>query len=140
MLGPFRILLPERTLTKAPTIAIIDDDETMRTALYFLVTSLGYNAYRFGSAADFLRSAELHDVSCVISDVRMLVMTGIQLQAHLRGVGYKTPFIFMTAAPEEENVRQQAFKDGAICFLNKPLDEQALIACLEKAIAGRESP
>jgi FixJ family two-component response regulator len=131
----FRVLLLGRTLTKAPTIAIIDDDETVRTGLHFLVTSLGYNAYTFGSAADFLQSARLHDFSCVISDVRMPVMTGIQLQAHLRSAAYKVPFIFITAVPEE-TVRRQAFKDGAIDVLNKPLDEKALIACLEKAIGG----
>jgi FixJ family two-component response regulator len=120
-------------LTKAPTIAIIDDDETIRTGLHFLVASLGYDVYSFGSAADFLQSEQLHDSSCVISDVRMPFMSGIQLQAHLRSVGYKVPFIFITALPEE-SIRRQAFDDGAIGFLNKPLDDQALIACLQKAL------
>jgi FixJ family two-component response regulator len=120
-------------LTKAPTIAIIDDDETIRTGLHFLLTSLGYDVYSFGSAADFLQSEQLHDSSCVISDVRMPFMSGIQLQAHLRSVGYKVPFIFITALPEE-SIRRQAFDDGAIGFLNKPLDDQALIACLQKAL------
>jgi FixJ family two-component response regulator len=120
-------------LTKAPTIAIIDDDETIRTGLHFLVTSLGYDVYTFASAADFLQSEQLHDSSCVISDVRMPFMSGIQLQAHLRSVGYKVPFIFITAIPEE-SIRRQAFDDGAIGFLNKPLDDEALIACLQKAL------
>jgi len=120
-------------LTTAPTIAIIDDDESIRTGLLFLVISLGYNAYTFGSAADFLKSEQLHDASCVISDVRMPVMSGIQLQAHLRSTGYKIPFIFVTAIPEE-SIRRQAFDDGAIGFLSKPVDDQALIACLDKAI------
>jgi FixJ family two-component response regulator len=122
-----------KCLTKAPTIAIIDDDEYIRTGLHFLVTSLGYDVYTFGSAADFLQSEQLHNASCVISDVRLPFMSGIQLQAHLRSTGYKVPFIFITAVPEE-SVRRQAFKDGAIGFLNKPLDDQALIACLDKAI------
>ena len=120
-------------MTTAPTIAIIDDDESIRTGLLFLVISLGYNAYTFGSAADFLKSEQLHDASCVISDVRMPVMSGIQLQAHLRSTGYKIPFIFVTAIPEE-SIRRQAFDDGAIGFLSKPVDDQALIACLDKAI------
>lgn len=120
-------------MTKAPTIAIIDDDETARTGLYFLVTSLGYNACTFGSATDFLQSAQLHDASCVISDVRMPVMTGIQLQAHMRTAGHKVPFIFITGVPEE-GIRQQAFKDGAVGFLNKPLDAQALLGCLKRAV------
>lgn len=126
-------------MTKASTIAIIDDDETIRTGLHFLVTSLGYNTCAFGSAADFLQSVQLHNVSCVISDVRMPVMSGIQLQAHLRSAGCKVPFIFITAVPEQ-SVRQQAFEDGAIGFLNKPLDEQALIACLEKAVGAGQFP
>jgi len=120
-------------LTKAPTIAIIDDDESVRTGLHFLVTSLGYDVCTFGSAADFLQSGRLDDASCVISDVRMPFMSGIQLQAHLRSTGYKVPFIFITAIPEE-SIRRQAFNDGAIGFLNKPLDDEALIACLQKAL------
>lgn len=120
-------------MTKAPTIAIIDDDESIRTGLHFLVTSLGYDVYAFGSAADFLQSGQLDDVSCVISDVRMPFMSGIQLQAHLRSTGCKLPFIFITAIPEE-SIRRQAFNDGAIGFLNKPLDDEALIACLQKAL------
>ena len=120
-------------MTTAPTIAIIDDDESIRTGLLFLVISLGYNAYTFGSAADFLKSEQLHDASCVISDVRMPVMSGIQLQADLRSTGYKIPFIFVTAIPEE-SIRRQAFDDGAIGFLSKPVDDQALIACLDKVI------
>jgi FixJ family two-component response regulator len=120
-------------LTTAPTIAIIDDDESIRTGLDFLVTSLGYRVYTFASAADFLQSEQLHSASCVITDVRMPVMSGIELQTHLRSTGYKVPFIFITAVPEE-SIRRQAFNDGAICFLNKPLDDQALIACLDMVI------
>jgi FixJ family two-component response regulator len=120
-------------LTTIPTIAIIDDDESIRIGLHFLVTSLGYNVCCFASAADFLQSEQLHNASCVITDVRMPVMTGIQLQAHLRSKSYKVPFIFITAVPEE-GVRRQAFNDGAIGFLSKPLDDKALIACLDKAM------
>jgi FixJ family two-component response regulator len=120
-------------LTTVPTIAIIDDDDSIRTGLHFLLTSLGYSAYTFGSAADFLQSEQLYNASCVITDVRMPVMSGIQLQAHLRSTGYKVPFIFITAVPEE-SVRRQAFNDGAIGFLNKPVDDQALVACLDTVI------
>jgi FixJ family two-component response regulator len=128
-------------LTTIPTIAIIDDDEYIRIALHLLVTSLEYNAVVFASATDFLQSDELKRTSCVISDVRMPVMSGIQLQARLRGEGYEIPVIFITAVPEE-SVRQQAFDDGAIAVLNKPLDDQALISCLEDAMtrAPRREP
>ena len=121
-------------MTTIPTIAIIDDDESFRIGLHFFVTSLGYNAVVFASATDFLESDQLNHTSCVISDVRKPVMSGIQLQAHLRSKGCEIPIIFITAVPEEA-VRQQAFDDGAIAFLNKPLEDQALIASLEKAIA-----
>jgi FixJ family two-component response regulator len=120
-------------LTRAPTIAIIDDDQDIRTGLHFLVASLGYNAHTFGSAADFLQSEQLHNASCVISDVRMPFMSGVQLQTHLRSRGYKVPFIFITAVPEE-SIRRQALSEGAVGFLSKPLDDQALIACLDKAL------
>lgn len=128
-------------MTTIPTIAIIDDDEYIRIALHLLVTSLEYNAVVFASATDFLQSDELKRTSCVISDVRMPVMSGIQLQARLRGEGYEIPVIFITAVPEE-SVRQQAFDDGAIAVLNKPLDDQALISCLEDAMtrAPRREP
>jgi FixJ family two-component response regulator len=129
----FRISAEGECLTTVPTIAIIDDDESIRIGLHFLVTSLGYNVHAFASAADFLQSAELQNAFCVITDVRMPVMSGIQLQAHLRSKGSKVPFIFITAVPEE-STRRQAFNDGAIGFLNKPLDDQALIACLDKAM------
>lgn len=129
----FRFAVEGECLTTVPTIAIIDDDESIRTGLHFLVASLGYNACTFASAADFLQSEQLHSASCVITDVRMPVMSGIQLQAHLRSTGYKVPFIFVTAVPED-GIRRQAFMDGAICFLNKPLDDQALIACLDTAM------
>ena len=120
-------------MTISATIAIIDDDESVRAGLHFLVTSLGYSAYMFGSAADFLKSKQLDNVSCVIADVRMPVMSGIQLQAQLRGTGYKVPLIFVTAV-REESIRRQAFEDGAIGFLNKPVDDKTLIACLDKAV------
>ena len=121
-------------MTTIPTIAIIDDDESFRIGLHFFVTSLGYNAVVFASATEFLESDQLNRTSCVISDVRMPVMSGIQLQAYLRSKGREIPIIFITAVPEEA-VRQQAFDDGAIAFLNKPLEDLALIASLEKAIA-----
>jgi FixJ family two-component response regulator len=115
------------------TIVIIDDDEYMRNGLSFLITSIGCGVYTFASAASFLQSEQLNNASCVITDVRMPIMSGIELQAHLRSRGYKVPFIFITAVPEE-SIRRQAFNDGAICFLHKPLNNQALIACLEKVV------
>jgi FixJ family two-component response regulator len=119
-------------LTTAPVISIIDDDESIRAGLNNLVKSHGYIAHTFASADAFLQSAQLHNSWCVIADVRMPVMSGVQLQSHLRSQGYQVPFIFITAIPDESS-RRQAFDDGAICFLTKPFDESNLIGCLDAA-------
>ena len=117
-----------------PVISIIDDDVSIRVGLDNLVRSLGYFVRTFASAEDFLRSSQLHDTWCVIADVRMPAMSGVQMQSHLREHGYGVPFIFITALPDEDN-RRQALSDGALCFLTKPFDEEVLIGCLDLAIA-----
>ena len=125
-------------MTTVPVISIIDDDASIRAGLNNLVRSLGYVVCSFASAEGFLQSAQLHNTWCVIADVRMPVMSGVELQSHLRGRGYRVPFIFITAAPEE-NVRNRALSDGALCFLTKPFDEDTLISCLNKAVEQRRS-
>jgi FixJ family two-component response regulator len=125
-------------LTTVPVISIIDDDPSIRAWLNNLVRSLGYVVCSFASAEGFLQSAQLHNTWCVIADVRMPVMTGVELQSHLRGQGYRVPFIFITAAPED-SVRRRAFSDGALCFLTKPFDEDTLISCLNKAVEQRRN-
>jgi FixJ family two-component response regulator len=120
-------------LQQAPAVSIIDDDESVRTAAKCLVRSLGYDAHMFASAEEFLQSARLDDSSCVIADVQMPVMSGLDLLTHMRAKGYTLPFIFITAFPEE-NVRARALKAGAICFLAKPFAGPALINCIETAL------
>jgi FixJ family two-component response regulator len=120
-------------LTTVPVISVIDDDASVRTAIDFLVRSLGYTAHAFPSAAAFLQSAQLISTWCVIADVRMPTMSGVELQSHLRTQENRVPFIFITAVPEE-SARARAFADGAICFLIKPFDENVLIDCLNTAI------
>jgi FixJ family two-component response regulator len=120
-------------LTVEPVISIIDDDASIRAGLNNLVRSLGYIVSTFASAAAFLQSAQLHKTCCVIADVRMPAMSGVELQSHLRRQGYKVPFIFITAVPDE-SIRRQALDDGAICFLTKPFDEETLIECLNTAL------
>ena len=114
-------------------ISIIDDDGSVRSATYNLVRSLGYVVHAFESAAEFLRSPHLNDTSCVIADVRMPAMSGLELHAHLLAEGYRVPFIFITAFAAE-NTREQALKAGASCFLTKPFTEEALISCLDAAL------
>jgi FixJ family two-component response regulator len=125
-------------LTVAPVISIIDDDASIRAGLNNLVRSLGYIVSTFASAAAFLQSAQLHKTCCVIADVRMPGMSGVELQSHLRGQGYKVPFIFITAVPDD-TTRRQALDNGAMCFLTKPFDEETLIECLNTALHQHRS-
>jgi CheY-like chemotaxis protein len=122
-------------VTAPPVISIIDDDESVRTATCNLVRSLGYIVRPFSSAVEFLQSGYLHETSCVIVDVQMPAMTGVELQARLRAQGHRVPFIFITAFPVEIS-RARALKAGAICFLTKPFDGDVLIKCLESALSG----
>jgi FixJ family two-component response regulator len=116
-------------------ISIIDDDGSVRCAICNLVRSLGYVVHPFASAVEFLRSDRLHETSCVIADVKMPEMTGVELQDHLRAQGHCVPFIFITAFPVEIS-RARALKAGAICFLTKPFDGDTLAKCLECALGG----
>lgn len=120
----------------APSIiSVIDDDPSVRLATMNLLTSRGYTVYTFGSAHEFLQSAELNTSSCVIADVQMAVMGGVDLLLHMRGLGQYTPFIFVTAFPDDA-VRDRALKAGAICFLAKPFATPALMRCLETALSS----
>jgi FixJ family two-component response regulator len=123
-------------VSKPPVIAIVDDDGSVRAATCNLVRSLGYIVHPFASAEEFLRSPHLHDTSCVIADVQMPAMSGLELQAYLISEGYGLPFIFITAF-SVENARARALKAGAICFLTKPFAGEALIDCLDAALQQR---
>ena len=115
-------------------IVVIDDDEAMRHATKSLVRSLGYNnVSTFASADEFLKSGQVHATSCLITDVQMPGLSGIDLQDHLVARGHCIPIIFMTGYPDV-NVRARAMKAGAVCFLNKPLREDHFIGCIEKAL------
>jgi FixJ family two-component response regulator len=120
-------------LSNPPVISIIDDDGSVRGATYNLVRSLGYIVHTFASAEEFLRSPHLNDTTCVIADVQMPTMSGLELQAHLLAEGYRVPFIFITAF-SVENARARALKAGATCFLTKPFAGEALINCLDAAL------
>jgi len=121
-------------LPTVPVISIIDDDVSVRIAISRLVRSLGYLPHAFVSADDFLKSQHINDTSCVIADVQMPGMTGIELQSFLRAQGSSVPIIFITAFPEE-STRAQALKGGAVGFLSKPFDGTKLIECIDSALA-----
>jgi FixJ family two-component response regulator len=118
-------------------ISIVDDDESVREAIKNLVRSLGYGAVAFGSAEEFLQSNQVNDTACVISDVQMSGLSGVELQSHLIAQGNRTPIIFVSAS-SDERTRGRALKAGAIGFLSKPFNQQHLIECLHVALASRE--
>jgi FixJ family two-component response regulator len=117
-------------------ISIIDDDESVREATKGLVRSLGYEATAYRSADDFLREGGLDQTSCVITDIQMPGLSGLDLQDRLNAEGRATPVIFITAYPEER-AKTRAMKAGAVGFLTKPFDDENLIICLDNALGGQ---
>lgn len=118
---------------KVPVISIIDDDNTARRAMTNLIRSLGYVVAAFPSAEAFLQSGRLDDTDCLITDLQMPGLSGVDLQDALLARGNKTPVIFVTAFGEER-VRRQALDAGAIAFLSKPFEEESLIAHIQCAL------
>jgi FixJ family two-component response regulator len=114
-------------------ISIVDDDESVRDATEGLLRSLGYGASVFASAEDFLQSGRVDDTSCLITDVRMPGMSGVELHSLLIAQGNRTPVIFMTANPEQA-IRSVVMRAGAVGVLSKPFKEQNLIDCLNMAL------
>jgi len=123
-------------LSMMSLISIVDDDASVRVGTDNLLSSHGYRVRTFASAEEFLQSSCLNDSSCVIADVQMPAMSGLDLLMHMRAHGYDAPFIFITAFPEE-SVRTQALKAGAISFLAKPFAGSVLINCVEIALSSR---
>ena len=121
-------------MPKVPVISIVDDDESVREATKGLVRSLGYVAATFASGEEFLNSDRVNDTSCLITDVQMPGLDGLELQSRLTTMGRHVPIIFVTAFPQER-IRARALKAGAFGFLSKPFSDASLIACLDRALA-----
>jgi FixJ family two-component response regulator len=119
-------------MRSTPLISIIDDDESIRESTEGLVRSLGYRAATFASAEEFLQSDSVDNTSCLITDVQMPGLSGIDLQRGLIARGVEMPTIFITAFPEE-GTRLRALTAGAFGYLGKPFSEESLIKCLDKA-------
>jgi FixJ family two-component response regulator len=117
-----------------PLVCIIDDDESVRESVSDLVQSLGYKTATFASAEEYLQSDHVENASCVITDVRMPGMSGVELQGHLRASGQKTPIIFITSFPSED-IGARVLKAGAFGFFRKPFDDDRLVECLNNALA-----
>jgi FixJ family two-component response regulator len=130
--------LPRKTV-----IAIVDDDQSVREALTSLVRSLGYVAMAFECAEDLLKSKRRRNASCMIADVQMPGMTGIELHNQLVASGEPIPTILITAFPDERS-RERALQAGVNCYLTKPFSEDDLLACIRSSLkrgeAGDKSP
>ena len=114
-------------------ISIIDDDASVRAAEARLLTSMGFVVHAFASAQEFLASPRLRDSLCIVADVEMPGMSGLELQDHLIAHGASIPVIFVTGGPED-SIRERAMKGGAVCFLSKPFDEASLLECVERTL------
>ncbi|HEX9424954.1 MAG TPA: response regulator [Pyrinomonadaceae bacterium] len=115
-------------------VAIVDDDESMRAAIEDLLSSVGIKARSFASAEEFLQSGLKNEIACLISDIRMRGMTGLELQAKLVAEASRIPIIFITAYGNTR-MRQQALEAGAIEFLGKPFDDESLLGSVRAALA-----
>ena len=114
-------------------IAIVDNDDAMRDAVASLVRALGYDTATFGSAEAFLNYDQIGGTSCLVTDLHMPGLSGLDLQDRLIAQGHRFPIILITGYPDE-NVRVRAMKSGALAFLSKPINHHHLIDHLEKAL------
>ena len=120
-------------MSQHPLISIVEDDQPFRESMKKLVMALGYTVEAFPSASDFLASPLLSETACLVSDVQMPGMSGVELHRHLAKAGYAIPTILVTAYPDDF-VRRRALKDGIVCYLSKPLDDEHLERCLRSAL------
>jgi FixJ family two-component response regulator len=118
-------------------VSVVEDDQHFRESMRRLLRSLGYTVEAFPSATDFLASPRVVETSCLIADVHMPAMTGLELYEHLIEGGYAIPTILVTAYPDDVD-RARALNDGVVCYLRKPVDEQHLIRCLRAALESGE--
>jgi FixJ family two-component response regulator len=120
-------------MPKALLVSVVEDDPFFRESMRRLMRSLGYVVEAFPSAADFLASPRLLETACLIADVHMPAMTGLELNRHLIDAGYAIPTILVTAYPDDD-VRARVLSDGVVCYLRKPVDEKHLMRCLSAAL------
>jgi FixJ family two-component response regulator len=120
-------------MAKRTLISIVEDDQLFRESMRKLMTSLGYTVEAFPSAADFLASPLLTSTACLVTDVQMPGMTGVELHKYLVEAGHAIPTILVTAYPNAV-ARNRALKDGVVCYLPKPVDDDHLKRCLRSAL------
>jgi FixJ family two-component response regulator len=136
------IAIWEAEVPEKPVISIVDDDASVREGTMDLVKAMGFIADAFSCAEDFLKSKRIHSTSCLIADVRMTGMTGLELHNRLVRSGKVIPTILITAFPNDRD-QLRALRAGVSCYLTKPFNDDDLLACIRSALehddAGRES-
>jgi len=120
-------------VSETALISIVDDDESMREAIQSLLRSVGFRAKTFASGEQFLQSEQIEHTACLILDVRMPGMSGLELQRRLMATQCRIPIVFVTAHGEEE-ARSRALQEGAVDFLLKPFSEEALLNAIQAAL------
>jgi len=123
----------ENGVSKLPWISVVDDDESVREAIYDLMDCMGLRTEVFSSAEHFLNSGSLRDTTCLIVDVRMPGMSGLELQSNLNAAGFRIPIIFISAHDDGE-AESRALGAGAIDFLKKPFSEDALLRAIRASL------
>jgi FixJ family two-component response regulator len=119
-------------MAETSLVSVVEDDPSFRDSMRRLLRSLGYNVEAFSSASDFLASPRLVETACLIADVHMPEMTGLELYIHLIEAGHAIPTILVTAYPNDVD-RARALADGVVCYLRKPIDEKDLRRCIHAA-------
>jgi FixJ family two-component response regulator len=119
-------------------ISVIDDDESVRRTTTLLIESFGLRATAFASTESFLKSGHLHDTSCLILDVRMPNMNGLELQSKLAAAGHDIPIVFITAYDDKDS-HGRAMQAGAVAFLDKPFSDEKLLETIRSALMSRDS-
>jgi FixJ family two-component response regulator len=120
-------------MSTAPLISIVDDDDSLRDSLNNLIRSVGFRAQGFASAEEFLNSSYLHDTQCLILDVRMPGMSGLDLQRHLVSANSRIPIVFITSHADD-GAEARALQAGAVAFLYKPCREETLLKAIDSAL------
>jgi FixJ family two-component response regulator len=137
LLQTLRSALPLELRERKKLISIVDDDESVRRTTTLLIQSFGFQAAAFESAESLLKSGQLQETSCLLVDLQMPGMNGLQLQRHLAASGYKIPIIFITAYDSKES-RQQAMQAGAVAFLSKPFNDELLLETIRGTLRESE--
>jgi FixJ family two-component response regulator len=120
-------------MPKASLVSVVEDDRFFRDSMRRLMKSSGYGVAAFSTPADFLASPRLAETACLIADVHMPGMTGLELHRRLIQARHAIPTILVTAYPDED-VKARALKDGVVCYLRKPVDQEQLLRCVRAAL------